>query len=158
MHRRCLRRWSSGCLNSSIDRHPGAVPEVIPLRYDRSPTSCEASVSFYSLIPKWNTAIYQQCAAPRPCCPRRHRMLSAQILPVLFQTIDPISHGRPILRPSGRFQHRDEESSGWCLWASARASQAGRRACHTGETRRSLESPLSAGQQKWAHVDSWAQS
>ena len=75
----------------------------------------------------------------------------------IFQTIGPISHGRPFLRPSERFRHRDEESSGWCLWASARACQAGRRAYHTDETRRSPESPLSAGQQKWAHVVSWAQ-
>ena len=143
---------------SLLNRQPGAVPEVIPLRYDRSPTSCEASVSFYFLIPKWNKAIYQQCAAPRPCCLHRLRTLSAQILPGLFQTIGPISHGRPFLRPSGRFRHRNEESSCWCLWASARACQAGRRAYHTDETRRSPESPLSAGQQKWAHVDSWAQS
>ena len=141
-----------------LNRHFGAVPEVIPLRYDRSPTSCEASVSFCQTIPELNTTIYQQCDAPRPCRPHRHKMISAQILPGLFQTIGPISHGRPFLRPSERFRHRDEESSGWCLWASAWACQAGRRACHTGETRRSLESPLSAGQQKWAHVDSWAQS
>ncbi len=126
---------------SLLNRHFGTVPEVIPLRYDRSPTSCEASVSFYFLIPKWNKAIYQQCAAPRPCCPHRRRMLSAQIFPGSFRTIGPISHGRPFLRPSGRFRHRDEESSGWCLWASARACQAGRRTYHTGETRRSPEPP-----------------
>ena len=131
---------------------------MMPVRYDRSPTSSEASVSFYFLIPKWNKAIYQQCAAPRSCCPHRHRMLSAQILPGRFRTIGLPSDGKPSLRPSGRFRHRDEESSGWYLWASARACQAGRRAYHTDETRRSPESPLSVGQLKWAHVDSWAQS
>ena len=86
-----------------LNRHFGAVPEVIPLRYDRSPTSCEASVSFYFLIPKWNTTIYQQCVALRSCCLHRRRMLSAQILPGLFQTIGPISHGRPFCGLQGGF-------------------------------------------------------
>ena len=135
----------------------GIVPEVIPLRYDRSPTSCEASVSFRFLIPKWNTATCQQRDFLLPSRPHRRKMLSAQILPGLFRTIGPPSHGRPFLRPSGHFRRRDEESSCWCLWASVWACQAGRRAYHTDETRRSPESPLSAGQQKWAHVDSWAQ-
>ena len=141
-----------------LNRRFGAVPEATPLKYDRSPTSCEASVSFYFLIPKWNKAIYQQCDAPRLCRPHRHKMLSAQILPGLFRTIGPLSHGRPFLRPSRRFRHRDEEFVGWCQRASLSAFLIGKTYVRNGAPRRNLESPLSAGQQKWAHVDSWAQS
>ncbi len=95
--------------------------------------------------------------APQPCHPHRHRMLSAQILPGLFQTSGLPSHGRPFLRPSGQFRHRDEEFVGWCQRASLSAFLMGKTDVRNGAPRHNLESPLSAGQQKRAHVDSWAQ-
>ena len=75
---------------------------MIPLRYDRSPTSCEASVSFCQTIPELNTTIYQQCDAPRPCRPNRHKMISAQILPGLFQTCGSVFSASGLPSSSGR--------------------------------------------------------
>ena len=85
-------------------------------------------------------------AAPRPFRPHRHRMLSAHILPGLFRTIGLPSRGRPFLRPSGQFRHRDEEFVGWCQWVSLSAFLVGKASARNEETRRNLESPLSAGQ------------
>ena len=84
-------------------------------------------------------------------------MLSAQILPGPFRTIGPTFHDRPFLRPLGQFRHRDEVFVGWCQRAPLSVFLMGKTDARNVETRRNLGSPLSAGQQKWTHVDSWAQ-
>ena len=99
----------------------------------------------------------QPRASLQPCLLRRPGTRHHRPDWRIFQTIGPISHGRPFLRPSERFRHRDEESSGWCQRASLSAFLMGKTDVRNGAPRHNLESPLSAGQQKRAHVDSWAQ-